>query len=247
MGDAVRKEKPIITPDETLNFIHPTEYPLKKALLAFMPVRGMNDLFCGETATKHPLIQYGHYTGYWSRADGTIFVGPIFGGPLCSMVLEELSVFGVRDVVGYGYSGSLDVNIPPGSIMIAESGLCSDGTSKEYTDDSEVYADAEMFRSLKSLIQSQGIEPEVGKVWTADAIYREFPSKIAHWKSQGARFVNLETASFYAVAREKGIRAVYMSVVSDNVDSDKWSHWFPNLSEVTEKMWSICLEMIDAL
>jgi purine-nucleoside phosphorylase len=131
--------------------------------------------------------------------------------------------------------------------MVAESGLCSDGTSKEYTDDSEAYADAEMLQSLQDIIQNHGIEPEVGKVWTTDAIYREFPSKIAYWKGQGARFVNLETASFYAVARAKGIRAVYMSVVSDNVDSDKWSDWFPNLSDVTQKMWSICLEMIDAL
>ena len=239
-------EKPIITPEEFLQFegVNIGRYPLKKALLAFMPIRGMGDRFGGETTPKQILT---HTGDYWIRDDETILVGPIYGGPYCSIILEELSVFGVKHAVGYGYCGSLDSSIAPGSIMLAESSFCSDGTSREYTDDSEVYANAEMLESLRSIIQNHGIKPETGKVWTTDALYREFPSKIEYWRSEGARFVNLETASFYTVARSKGIKAVYLSVVSDNVDRDKWSGWFPNLANAVWEMWSISLEMVEAL
>jgi purine-nucleoside phosphorylase len=91
------------------------------------------------------------------------------------------------------------------------------------------------------------MKPEIGKVWTTDTLYREFPRKIAFWKNKGARFVNLETSPFYAVARAKGIKAVYLSVVSDSVDRRKWSGWSSNLEEAVDKMWGISLEMINSL
>jgi len=241
-----RSEKPIITPEEFLSYegVDLSQYKLEKALLAFMPIRGMRDRFNGKTPSK-PIFT--HTRNYLIRNDGTILIGPIYGGPLCSIVLEELSVFGVEHAVGYGFCGSLDDNIAPGSMMIAESGFCSDGTSKEYTHNSEVYPDAKMLQSLKNIIQSHGMKPEIEKVWTTDALYREFPSKIACWRRKGAKFVNLETSSFYAVARSKGIKPVYLSVVSDNVNRDKWSGWSFNLGKVVEKMWSISLEMVETL
>jgi uridine phosphorylase len=241
-----RPEKPIITPEEFLicQGVDLSQFRFKKALLAFMPIRGMRDRFNGKTTPKQIFT---HVRNYWIRNDGTILIGPIYGGPLCSIVLEELSVFGVEYAVGYGFCGSLDDNIAPGSIMVAESSFCSDGASKEYTHNSEVYPDAEMLQSLKKIIQSHGVKPEIGTVWTTDALYREIPSKISYWKRKGAKFVNLETSSFYAVARSKGIKAVYLSVVSDNVNRDEWSGWATNLGKVVEKMWSIGLEMIETL
>jgi uridine phosphorylase len=186
---------------------------------------------------EHPLI----------RDDGTILVGQVYGGPYCSIVLEELSVFGVKYAVGYGFSGTLDRNITPGTIMVAESSFRSDAISKLYTRDSEVYADAEMLESLQGIVRSHGLRPEVGKVWTVDALYRYYPSTAAYWRRKGAKFVNLETASFYAIAKSKGIKAVYLSVVSDIVHGQKWSGWSADLERAVDKMWDICLEMISML
>jgi purine-nucleoside phosphorylase len=242
-----KARKPLITPEEFLQGqdVDVSRYKLKSALLAFMSISGMADKFTGKMAPtpvlshtrEHPLI----------RDDGTILVGQVYGGPYCSIVLEELSVFGVKYAVGYGFSGTLDNNITPGTIMIAESSFCSDAISKLYTRDSEVHADTEMLESLKDLSQAYGLTPNVGKVWTVDALYRYYPSTATHWRKKGAKFVNLETASFYAVARSKGIKAVYLSVVSDIVHGQKWSGWSVDLEKAIDKMWEISLEMIDML
>lgn len=240
------EKKPLITPEEFLKGqdIDIRRYKFKSALLAFMSISGMADRFGGKVALtpvfshtrEHPLI----------RDDGTILMGQVYGGPFCSIVLEELSVFGVKYAVGYGFSGTLGSNITPGTIMIAESSFCSDAISKLYTRDSEVYADTKMLESLHNIIRSHGVRPEVGKVWTVDALYRYFPSTVAYWKRKGARFVNLETASFYAVARSKGIKAIYLSVVSDIVHGHKWSGWSTKLERAVEQMWDISLALIES-
>jgi len=242
-----REEKPIITPEDFLKGqdVDVNQFRLNKALVAFMSISGMEATFKGKPASG-PIFSHTRELPL-IREDGTILVGQVYGGPFCSIILEELAFFGVKYAVGYGFSGTLDSNVAPGTIMIAESGICSDGTSKEYTDDSEVYADVKMVESLTKIIRRHGIEPEGGRVWTTDAIYREFPSKIASWKRAGARFCNLETSPFYAVARAVDIKAVYLSVVSDNVDKAKWSGWAPNLGEAIEKMWDASLELAESL
>ena len=166
---------------------------------------------------------------------------------MCAVALEELSALGVRYVVGYGYSGSLDSEVAPASMMVAESSFCSDGTSKEYCIDDEVSADAGMLERLRGIVQKQGMRFVAGKVWTTDALYREFPSKVAHWRGKGARFVNLETASLYAVSREKHLKTVYASIVSDSVAEAKWSGWFADWRQSVEHMWDTCLDMVETL
>jgi len=242
-----KAKKPLITPEQFLKGqgVDIRRYGLRKALLAFMSISGMADRFKGKAAPgtvfshtrEQPLI----------RDDGIILVGQVYGGPFCSIILEELSVYGLRYAVGYGFSGTVDRNVTPGSIMMAESSFCSDGTSKQYTADSEVYANAHMLERLQSIIEKRGMKPEIGKVWTTDALYREFPSKVAYWKKKGAKFVNLETGPFYAVARARGIKAVYLSVVSDIVHGQEWSGWSTELEKAVEKMWDISLDMIKAL
>jgi len=148
-----------------------------------MPVDRMSDLFCEKNDKQ---LSFSRYWETWIRDDGVVLVGPIFGGPACAAVLEELSALGVEQVIGYGYSGALDSAIPLLSIMVADSGFCSDGTLKEYTGSDEVFADPEMMERLLDLIQRRGIKPETGKVWTTDAIFREFPSRCACWK-EGSR------------------------------------------------------------
>jgi len=242
-GTQNKSETPLITPEMIVsNKDFGMEQPLKKAILAFMPVDRMSDLFCEKNGRR---FSFFHYWDAWTRDDGVVLVGPIFGGPACAAVVEELSALGVEQVVGYGYSGALEAGIPLLSIMVADSGFCSDGTSKEYTDSDEISADPEMLEQLLGVFRQRGIKPEAGKVWTTDAIFREFPSRCAYWKEKGAGFVNMETSPFYAVAREKGLRAVYLSVVSDCVGEEKWSGWSSDLEKPVEEMWGICLKWSD--
>jgi purine-nucleoside phosphorylase len=240
-------EKPLIAAENLVavgRLMELTQFNLTKAILAFLPLYGMSKKFCEKHGCPFPMS---HYWDTWVREDGTILIGPIFGGPMCAAILEELSAIGVKYAIGYGASGTLDPSIPARSIMVADSGLCSDGTTKEYTHRKEVPADAGMLRMLMKIINRRGLLEIRGKVWTMDTIYREFPSKIKYWKKQGASFVNMETSPFYAVAKEKGVKAAYLSAVSDSVSSEEWSGWFENFDQAMEQMWDICLEVVEEL
>jgi purine-nucleoside phosphorylase len=219
-------------------------YQVTKAILAFISVGRMSEKFCEKGGKQLPISQYWNT---WVREDGTILAGPIFGGPMCAVVMEELAAIGVKYFIGYGYSGTLDHEVPTCSIMAADAALCSDGTSKEYSTRREVSADDEMLQRMLDLIQKRGITSTTGKVWTTDGIYREFPSKVAYWKKKGARFVNMDTGPLYAVAREKGLKAAYLSVVSDDVSGDEWSGWFGDFKQVMGQVWDICLDMAETL
>jgi uridine phosphorylase len=242
-----KAEKPLIRAENLTSFgrlMELSQFHLTKAILAFLPLYGMSKKFSQKHGCPFPMS---HYWDTWVREDGTILVGPIFGGPLCAAILEELVAIGVKYAVGYGASGTLDPDIPACSIMVADSGLCSDGTTREYAEESEIPADAYILKRLKKAIKRRGLPEIQGKVWTTDAIFREFPSTIDYWKKQGARFVNMETSTFYAVAREKGVKAAYLSAVSDNVSGEKWSGWFENYEQAMEQMWDICLEVIETI
>jgi uridine phosphorylase len=242
-----KEEKPLICAENLVSvgrLMELTQFHLTKAILAFLPLYGMSKKFCKKHGCPFPMS---HYWDTLVREDGTILAGPIFGGPLCAAILEELSAIGVKYAIGYGASGTLDPDILPCSIMVADSGLCSDGTSKEYTEKREVLADSGMLKRLMNAMRRRDLPDIRGKVWTNDVIYREFPSTIAYWKRQGANFVNMETSPFYAVAKEKGVKAVYLSAVSDNVSGEKWSGWFENFDQAMEQIWDICLEVVEAI
>jgi uridine phosphorylase len=219
-------------------------YHLKKAILVFLPIGEMSAKFCGKNGQQ---IRWGSYWNTWVRDDGAMLVGPIFGGPMCAVIIEELAACGVKYFIGYGASGTLDASVPACSIMVADTALCSDGTSKEYTARNEVPADAEMLKRLRDEINRRGLPDISGKVWTTDAIYREYPSTVAYWKKKGARFVNMDTSPFYAVAAEKGVKAAYLSAVSDNVSGEKWSGWYANFDKAMAQVFDISLAVIDSL
>jgi purine-nucleoside phosphorylase len=217
-------------------------YRLKKAILSFLALRDFPDKFCGSAAVA--AIESG-YLKYWVRGD-TVLAGPIFGGPLCAVVMEELAACGVKSFIGYGASGTMDASVPPCSIMVADAGLNSDGTTREYTRKREIPGDPGLIKLLQDAVRKRGLPVFTGKVWTTDAIYREYPSKVALWKGKGARFVNMETSAFYAVAQALGVKAGYLSAVSDNVSGEDWSGWYPDFRQVMTHVYDICLEVIDA-
>lgn len=220
------------------------ECGLTKAILVFLSVDNMCDKFCSKNGRQ---FKWGSYWNTWVRDDGAALVGPVFGGPMCAVIMEELAAYGVKYFIGYGASGTLDHSVPPCSIMVADAGLCSDGTTKEYATRREVHPDAGLLGLLRDAIARRGLPDISGRVWTFDAIYREFPSKVAYWKNRGARFVNMETSTFYAVARAIGVKAAYLSAVSDNVAGEEWSGWHEGFDRVEAQLQDISLEVLDSL
>ena len=143
-------------------------------LLSANPVRHKL-LFCLSPEQKPSPI-------YKARVGGTdiiIVINVVWGGPQTAIILEELATLGLKFVVGFGVTGSLCKKITPGKIVIAQSSFCLDGASKEYTNEEEFLADKDLLRVADKVAKQNKIELIKGKGWTTDALYREYPSKIA--------------------------------------------------------------------
>jgi len=244
-------EEPIITPSQFLSAdgITTKDNQGEVAIVAFCPFYAMK-----EKAGARPLerslfvhIDVAHQFKADINGQSVLMVDCVYGGPVCATLLEEMAYLGVKRVVGYGYSGSLRRNIAPGTIVIASSGIISDGTSREYCEDREVAASAELLSIYERLSSSLRFEAITGRAWTTDAIYREYPSKVRSWAQAGADFVNMDTSHFYCVSRAVGIEAIYFSLISDYVSGDTWHQGFSSVPESINRLQDLILRLIAML
>jgi len=169
----------------------------------------------------------------------------LYGGPMSATVMEELAHYGINKVVGYGYAGSLTQAIPVGQIVLADSAIVSDGTSREYLPDAElVYPDGEVARQFRTCAAAAGVTIRKARVWTTDAIYREYPEKVMRWREAGAEVVNMDTAHFYAVSKVVGISAVYVCVVSDCVEGSAWEDGFARVKQAMSDLQDVVVDVL---
>ena len=244
-----RGERPIVTPEETLS-IRGVDVETLRFPMAALLFRGKDD---SERLLEAFGVEQLASKAFDTGLEGIKTVGNrkvfmvgrmMYGGPYTASVLEKLRLFGVQSVIGMGVCGSLVEDAPPGTWLIADGAFCSDGTSKEYTTSGEVYPDADMLRIAEEAFERRDLVVRRGKVWTTDAIYREFPSKIAYWRDRGALFVNMESAPFYAVAETLGMQAVYVGYVSDYVGGTQWISWDWDRSKRDAQLQEIGLDIM---
>ncbi|MFH2057854.1 MAG: nucleoside phosphorylase [Pseudomonadota bacterium] len=63
-------------------------------------------------------------------------------------------------------------------------------------------------------------------IWTTDAIYRETPKKVDHFKTLGARAVEMECSALFSVAKFRKVDITALLVVSDSVAAIDWNPGF---------------------
>ena len=168
----------------------------------------------------------------------------LYGGPMSATVIEELAHYGIKKVLGYGYAGSLTRDIPVGQIVFADAAVVSDGTSREYLPEAELaYPDGKLAQRIwEFAAETHTLVREV-KVWTTDALYREYPEKVARWREAGASVVNMDTSHFYAVSSVVGISAAYLCVISDCVEGATWEDGFTHAGQAMDRLQDLILEV----
>jgi uridine phosphorylase len=220
----------MLTPDQVLRLrgVNPSDFCFDIAIFCFRgPAASRQVLDAFPVARVEPRLLYGSevYAGQVGGRRVAVLPQVVWGGPVTAILLEELNRLGVQVVLGFGAAGSLVSPEHIGAVLVADRAICSDGTSREYTDEPYVGPDSELLGLTLALARQEGAPPLVGTVHTTDALYQERPSRIRQWREAGACFVNLETSPFYAVAAYLGIGAVYLGLVSDYVGGSKdWQH-----------------------
>jgi uridine phosphorylase len=229
-------EEPIITPARFLGHAAlPAELAgCQTAVLGFCRFYNMRDKLAAKPLPERWFSHVDEIHQFSAQAKGVpiVAVDCLYGGPHAATVVEELAHFRVKRALGYGFAGSLTRDLPVGSVLLATSGLVSDGASREYVPGQrEVYPDPVLLELLRKHLREQGVVACEGTVWTTDAIYREYPEKVGQWRQAGALAVNMDTSHFYAVSQVVGLEAVYACAISDCVDGPRWEDGFGRIRE----------------
>lgn len=171
---------------------------------------------------------YDSRTGVY-RAEPSVGVvlvdGP--GAPFATIVVEELAALGVKAFVIVGIAGSLDRNIPAGSMVVCSKALRDEGTSHHYRSAARfARPDRLLTNSLKLSLERAGVPYVEGSTWTIDAPYRETGPEIRRYRKGGILTVEMEAAAVFTVTQVLGRKSAALFVVSDFLDENGWEPRF---------------------
>ncbi|CAH6420420.1 Phosphorylase [uncultured virus] len=153
-----------------------------------------------------------------------IVVAEVYGGPVSVTTVEELHHYGIKTIIGLGFVGSLHPDHPIGSCIVADSTTLECGASLHYLIDNNTTSGGifpeYLFPSIKLEIEDI---PKV-RIWTTNALYREYPDEIRSAQQKGCKVVNMDTSSLYAASGRLGVDCEYYAVVSDVLEDDESSY-----------------------
>lgn len=161
---------------------------------------------------------------YRIEESDTVITKSYFGGPNVAAVVEELSSFGVREIVLWGYCGGIEKDIGLGDTIVAKGAIREDGVSYHYTEDEDAFVYANWLDEWQEKAKRWGFRE--GLIWSCDALYRETQGKITEYRAQGVSAVEMEVASFYTVCTHRKVKGIAFLVVSDLFREMKWTPGF---------------------
>jgi uridine phosphorylase len=156
------------------------------------------------------------------RGRGSL-VGPCMGAPVAAMVLEKCIAQGVRNVIFLGFCGSLNPRLRLGNLLVVDSALSEEGTSRHYLPDKfPPLAGPRATSALEQALKAKGTRYQKGRVWTCDAMYRETREKVRRYGQEGVLGVEMELSALFTVARYRGIDLGALVVATDELFDLKW-------------------------
>lgn len=162
-------------------------------------------------------------SGFIESVPVTVVQCPI-GAPGTIACMEELIVCGAKRFIGVGAAGSLQPQNPIGSLIIADTCVSDEGTSKHYdAANGTIHADANLRNVLAQSANKLGYHASVGTQWTIDAIYRESIETIELRRKSGVLGVDMETSAMYALGQFRGVQVANILAISDEL----WHEWNP--------------------
>jgi uridine phosphorylase len=175
-----------------------------------------------------------HTTMYSVEVDGTPYgvVPRSIGGPYAVLIAEQLKASGARVVLGLTSAGRVSGSLPVPSLVVPTEAIRDEGTSYHYLRaSSSVNADAELSDCIAKGLEGLGLPVSRGTVWTTDAPYRETNKQLARYSEQGVLAVEMQSASLFAFAIDRGIPVGMVAHVTNAVGHhedafNKGSHAF---------------------
>ena len=161
------------------------------------------------------------YTSYLGELNGNkvLVISTGMGGPSTAICVEELSKIGIKYLIRVGTSGGMQMDVMPGDLVIANSAIRCDGTSKEYVPvEYPAVASYKVTNALIKASEELGFTKHVGTVHSKDSFYgqhnpEDMPNgyELIHnweaWIKEGALCSEMETSTLFIVSSYKRIDA----------------------------------------
>lgn len=176
-------------------------------------------------------------------------VHPGVGGPLAAAYLEEAIALGGRKFIACGGAGVLVPGIDVGHLVIPDRALRDEGTSYHYLPpDAEAKAHPEALAAIQRTLDKYHIPYKTGLTWTTDAFYRETKAIVADRVAQGCLTVEMEAASFMAVAEFRQVSFGQLLYGGDDLAGETWDHrqWLRQMS-TRERLFWLAVEAVCAM
>jgi len=168
----------------------------------------------------------------------------IAGGPWAASIMEELVAFGCKSVIAVGGAGVLEPDIARGHLIIPTGAVRQEGTSYHYVAPSR-YIDhsPEVIDKMCECLKEKKLPFVCGRTWTTDAIFRETQDLIELRKKEGCVCVEMENATFGAVAQFYNIKFGQILYGGDSLCGDVWDKRDWANEDVEQNAWSELLNL----
>lgn len=178
--------------------------------------------------------------------------GPMIGAPYAVMIMESLVAWGAKNILFYGWCGSISKNIEIGTIILPAGAYIDEGTSRHYCREPHkdfVTPSYEMAEKVRKKLIQKSIFFKEATIWTTDAIYRETPGKVKHYLAKNAMAVEMELSALFTVGQFRQTNVAGLLVVSDDLSGNSWHPGFRKPSFINsrklacEAIGELCMEM----
>ena len=183
----------------------------------------------------HFYCQHREYTTWLGKVDGeTVMVMSTgMGGPSTAIGVEECYKTGVRTFIRIGTTGGINLKVMGGDLVIANSAIRMEGTSKEYAPiEFPAVADLDVTNALVAAAKQKNFTHHTGVVQCKDAFYGqhepekmpagyELINKWNAWRMLGCLASEMESAALFVVAAKLGVRAGSCFLVVANQEREK--------------------------
>lgn len=141
------------------------------------------------------------------------------GGPSTAIAIEELVQIGVKYFIRVGTCGGMQKNISPGDIVIANSAIRMEGTSREYLPvEYPAVADYDVLTAIQEACKRLGYNHHIGVVQCKDSFYGQHaPEKSGvpmyltnnwqSWKLGGCLASEMESSTLFIVSALRKVKA----------------------------------------
>ena len=152
------------------------------------------------------------------------------GGPSSAIAMEELAKIGADTFVRVGTSGSMQHDIPSGTLGVVQAAIRDEGTSLHYLPlEFPAVADLDVTNALVQGARDVGRPYRVGVSQSKDSFYGQHePGRMpvagrlaerwVAWMAGGAICSEMEAATMYIVAASIGVRAGGIMMILGNPD-----------------------------